>query len=126
MITLTNQELALMAIRAEEKYPMPDVEDSRIMAIRDVRRLLQHSTELQAAAESTNNLYLAEKDRYQEVYRLLLAAQEIIDAVIDLSNVGNIFDGCDHCNEFTHETNYKMLEAALDKIYAIVTGKADE
>lgn len=38
-----------------------------------------------------------------------------------MSNVGNIFDGHDECNEYTHETNYKMVEAALDKIYAIVT-----
>lgn len=43
------------------------------------------------------------------------------DKIRELSDVGNIFDGCDHCNEYTHETNYKMLEAAMDKIYAIVT-----
>jgi hypothetical protein len=125
--TLTKQQIALMHIRAEELYPEPDVEDSRLLAIRDVRRLLQHITELESAAETTHNLWIAEKERYQSVYQELIDLQDELsclkDKIRELSDVGNLFDGNDHLNEFTHEENYKLLEGAMDRIYAIVTGK---
>jgi hypothetical protein len=38
-----------------------------------------------------------------------------------LSNVGELFDGMDECNEDTHEENYKVLEAAMDRIYELVS-----
>lgn len=47
----------------------------------------------------------------------------IIESVRRLSDVGNLFDGHDELNEFTHEANEKHLTVALGKIHRIVTGK---
>lgn len=45
------------------------------------------------------------------------------DAIRALSNVGELFDGMDECNEYTHEANNKVMEAALDQIYELVSIK---
>jgi hypothetical protein len=45
------------------------------------------------------------------------------DAIRNLSDVGLLFDGHDECNEDTHEENAKLMEAALDRIYELVSGK---
>lgn len=45
------------------------------------------------------------------------------DEIRKLSNIGELFDGMDECNEDTHEENYKVLEAALDRIYELVSIK---
>lgn len=47
---------------------------------------------------------------------------EIIEAVRGLSDIGELFDGHDELNEYTHEANEKHLTAALDKIHAIANG----
>jgi hypothetical protein len=44
-----------------------------------------------------------------------------LESVRALSNVGELFDGMDECNEDTHEENYKVLEGAMDRIYELVT-----
>jgi hypothetical protein len=54
---------------------------------------LQHElSEMMAAAESANNLYLAEKDRYRRIYQELLAAQEALEDIADGSG-GNDYAG---------------------------------
>jgi hypothetical protein len=50
-------------------------------------------------------------------------AKRRIEHVRRLSDVGLLFDGNDHLNEYTHEENEKLLTSTLDKIQSIVTGK---
>lgn len=40
-----------------------------------------------------------------------------------VSNIGELFDGHDELNEYTHEANEKHMEGALNKIYGISTGE---
>lgn len=49
------------------------------------------------------------------------SAQEKLNEIANLSDVGQLFDGHDECNEHTHEENAKLMEHALDRIFEIVT-----
>jgi hypothetical protein len=46
-----------------------------------------------------------------------------VDAIKKLSDIGLLFDGADHLNEYTHEANEKHLTGALDRIHRITTGE---
>ncbi len=60
---------------------------------------------------------------YYELRDDLKAVWQRIDAIKQLSDVGLLFDGADHLNEFTHEANEKHITAALDRIHRIATGE---
>lgn len=46
-------------------------------------------------------------------YDILVLA---LETIADISDVGLLFDGADHLNEYTHEANEKHVAAALDRI----------
>lgn len=83
-------------------------------------------------------LTMCEADLYTQGDDLTLAAQEIeqlsaqvaglvsaLREIEPISDVGILFDGNDHLNEFTHEANAQHMERALDRIYAIVVAALD-
>ncbi len=65
----------------------------------------------------------AQPSRVKKLESQIASLEAQLEAVRRLSDVGDLFDGADHLNEYTHKENEKHLTSALDKIHAIVTGK---
>lgn len=78
--------------------------------------LRKRSVYFEALAEARLTDYYSLRDE-------LMLITERSEHVRRISDVGLLFDGADHLNEYTHEDNEKHLTGALDKIHAIVTGK---
>jgi deoxyadenosine/deoxycytidine kinase len=78
--------------------------------------LRKRSVYFEALADARLSDYYSLHDELKEV-------SQRIEHVRRISDVGLLFDGADHLNEYTHEENEKHLTGALDKIHAIVTGK---
>lgn len=76
--------------------------------------------------ESWHNTLLVEAQRgdwhLENLTHTKLEHQLLLDAIRQLSDVGDLYDGADHLNEHTHAENEKLLNAALDKIYRIASG----
>lgn len=60
-----------------------------------------------------------------KVWRIRDRRDDIIEEIARIADVGNLFDGQDHLNEYTHKENEELLEGALDRIYAIAMGKIE-
>ena len=54
------------------------------------------------------------------------ALLDTLEEIAKRSDVGLLFDGNDHLNEYTHEANEKLLTGALDHINKIARGIAEE
>lgn len=67
----------------------------------------------------------ARLDDYYAVRDDLTALWKRVAAIKQLSDVGLLFDGADHLNEYTHEANEKHITAALDRIHRIATGEEE-
>lgn len=76
----------------------------------------QHN-ETRKAVQTTHNLWLTEKDRYQKLYEQYLALQQTLNDIFYSADASA--DGHDEINEDTPEAYIKLLEGRLDAIHAM-------